>query len=60
MRDPPLATYAEMTGYRPHVEGEPLQAIVSFNALADMHEAMDVEDELIRRNTPEPPKKGGR
>lgn len=49
MRDPPLATYAEMTGYRSHRRGQPLMASVSINALADMHEAMDIEEETHRR-----------
>ena len=49
MRDPPLATIFQMEGYEARVEGEPPVALVSMNRLADMHEAMDIEEEMARR-----------
>ncbi len=49
MRDPQLATIRDLEGYQPRVEGEPLMAITSLNRLSDMHEAMDIEEEMGRR-----------
>ena len=49
MRDPPLTTIEAVEGYQPAVDGQPPMARVSLNMLADMHEAMDVEDEMNRR-----------
>lgn len=50
MRNPtPLATIRDLEGYQPRIEGEPPTAITSINRLSDMHEAMDIEDEMARR-----------
>jgi len=49
MRNPQLATIRDLEGYLPRVEGEPPMAITSINRLSDMHEAMDIEDEMNRR-----------
>jgi hypothetical protein len=49
MRDPSLTTLEAVEGYRPAVKGEPPMARVSINMLADMHEAMDIEEEIARR-----------
>jgi hypothetical protein len=56
MREPPLATIEAMAGCLPREDGEPRTARISINTLADMHEAMDIEEETIRRSQPPPPK----
>jgi hypothetical protein len=48
MRDPPLTTIEAVEGVRLQ-RGEPPMARVSISRLADMHEAMDVEEEVARR-----------
>jgi len=50
MRDPPLTTIEAVEGYRAQRCGEPPMARVSISMLADMHEAMDIEEEMIRRS----------
>ncbi len=49
MRDPPLTTIEAVDGYQPAVDGEPPTARVSLTMIADMHEAMDIEEEMARR-----------
>jgi hypothetical protein len=49
MRNPPLATIRDLEGYQPRVDGEPPMALTSINRLSDMHEAMDIEDEMTSR-----------
>lgn len=49
MRDPPLTTIEAVEGCQPRRRGQPPTARVSINMLADMHEAMDIEEEMNRR-----------
>jgi len=48
MRDPPLTTIEAVEGVR-YRSGDPPAARVSLTRLADMHEAMDIEEEMARR-----------
>lgn len=49
MRDPPLTTIEAVEGYQSRRRGQPPMARITINCLADMHEAMDIEEEMARR-----------
>lgn len=49
MRDPPLTTIEAVEGYQTERVGEPPMGRISISRLADMHEAIDIEEEMARR-----------